>query len=101
MHSTSGSITQNSHRLCRHAPHSAANDPATCSEGKAAPRTRPKCSIKLITAVNGPPCKSLCHDPAIANHGLSIGKQIAIRYPIAYATAEYVITDQYARQSLR
>ncbi len=101
MHAASGNIAQNSHRRWRHAPHNAATDPATCSEGNAAPRTRPKCSMKLIIAVMGPPCSDPCHDPAIENHGLSIGKKIAIRYPIAYPTAEYVITDQYPRQSLR
>jgi len=57
--------------------------------------------MKLIVAVNGPPCKDPCHAPAIENHGLSIGKKIAITYPIAYPAAEYVITDQYPRQSRR
>ena len=40
MHITSGNITQKSQRRCFHAPQSAATDPATCSEGNAAPRTR-------------------------------------------------------------
>src|SRR5713101_1996347 len=99
MHSTMGAITQNSQRRCRHAPHNAAADPATCSEGNAAPRTLPKCSMKLIAAVNGPPCNGPCHAPAIENHGLSIGKSMAMMYPTAYPVAEYVITDQYPRQS--
>src|SRR6266403_421748 len=101
MHVTSGNIAQNSHRRWRHAPHNAAPAPATGSEGNAAPRTRPKGSIKLIVAVMGPLCNDPCHAPTIENQGLSIGKKIAIRYPIAYPTAEYVITDQYPRQSLR
>src|SRR5258705_3706299 len=101
MHATSGTIPQDSQRRCRHAPHSAATDPATCSEGNAAPRTGPKCSMKLIAAVNGPPCIGPCHTPAIENHGLSIGKKIAMTYPIAYPAAEYVITDQYPRESRR
>ncbi len=83
MHATNGNIVQNSHFRCRHAPHNAATAPATCSEGNAAPRTRPKCSMKLIAAVNGPPWSDPCHVPAIENHGLSIGKKIAMQYPIA------------------
>src|ERR1700681_181501 len=101
MHTTRGSITQNSQRRCRHVPHNAATDPATCSEGNAAPRTRPKCSMKLIAVVNGPPSSDPCQAPASENHGLSIGKKIAMPSPIAYPAAEYVITDQYPRQSRR
>src|SRR5437762_3836796 len=101
MHNASGSNVQKSQRRCRHAPHNAATEPATCCDGNAAPRTRPKCSIKLTVAVNGPPCKSPCHIPAIANHGLSIGKNIAMQYPTTYPAAEYVIVAQYASQSRR
>src|SRR6266446_4850183 len=39
MHKTNGRNTQNSRRLCRHAPKSAATAPATCCEGNAAPCT--------------------------------------------------------------
>src|SRR5215470_17649355 len=99
MAATNGNMTQNNQRRWRQAPHRAATEPATCSEGNAAPRTRPKCSIKLIAAVNGPPCSSPCHIPAIENHGLSIGKNIAMQYPIAYPEAEYAIVAQYAFQS--
>ena len=74
-----GSITQNSQRRNLHAPHRAAVAPATCSEGNAAPLTRPKCSMKLMVAVNGPPASGAFHAPARENHGLSTGKNIAIR----------------------
>src|SRR5271170_2383464 len=101
MHRNTGSITQNIHRRCFHAPHTTAVAPATCSEGNAAPRTLPKCSMKFIVAVIGPPHSGAFHEPASANHGLSTGKQIAITYPIEYPTIEYVITDQYACQFRR
>src|SRR5260370_41955899 len=94
-------FTNTTRRRYHHPPTNPHPGPATCSEGNAAPRTRPKCSIKLIVAVMGTPCNDPCHAPTIENQGLSIGKKIAIRYPIAYPTAEYVITDQYPRQSLR
>src|SRR5260370_9795374 len=101
MHIPSGKAPKNNHRRCRHAPHIAATDPATCSEGNAEPRTRPKCSIKLIVVVNGPPCKDPCNTPAIENNGLSIGKKIAIKYPNAYTSAEYCNKHQYACRSTR
>src|SRR5882672_8076001 len=101
MQITSGNKVQKSQRRCFQAPHNAATDPATCSEGNAAPRTRPKCSMKLIVAVASPPCSSPCHIPAIENHGLWIGNAIAMTYPITYPAAEYVIVDQYAYQSRR
>src|SRR5215813_13134159 len=101
MQITNGSSVQKSQRRCFHAPQIAATEPATCCDGNAAPRTRPKCSMKLIVAVKGPPRSSLCHIPAIENHGLSIGNDIAMQYPMTYPTAEYVIVAQYAFQSRR
>jgi len=57
--------------------------------------------MKLIVTVNGPPFRGAFHIPTIENHGLSIGKNIAIKYPIEYPAIEYAITDQYARKSRR
>jgi len=94
MQKTKGRNTQKSHRRCRHAPHNAVIAPATCCEGNAAPCTRPHLSIKLISAVNGPPVNSPCHIPESVNHGLCTGKSIAMMYPSEYPTAEYVITAQ-------
>src|SRR3981189_3490723 len=96
-----GNKVQNSQRRCPQAPHNAATDPATCWEGNAAPRTRPKCSMKLMAAVKAPPCSSPCQIPAIANHGLSIGNTMVMKYPMTYPAAEYVIVAQYAFQSRR
>src|SRR5437899_9770316 len=75
MHRTNGRNIQNSHRLCRHAPQSAATAPATCCEGNAAPCTRPHLSIRLMSAVNGPPARSPCHMPANVNHGRTVDRK--------------------------
>ena len=72
-------MAQKSHRRNRHAPHSAATAPATCSDGNAAPRTRPKYSRKFTVAVTDPPASGAFYHPAIANHGLSTGKNIAMK----------------------